>query len=266
MDDPPGLLHSLVSNCIQRRKRKVDSPMTRKAVETDPRQGRDAYARLIADIREGTLRPGDRLTETDLEKRILGCGDGPAAFNAGLTRRGGQAVSIDPVYAFTAAEIRQRIDETYEVVLEQARSNLDDFAWTHIHTPEELGRIRMKAMEEFLADYPAGCQAGRYVAGELPALPFPDGAFDLALCSHLLFLYGAQLSEAFHIASVRELCRVAAEVRIFPLVELGNAPARHLGAVTATLEQAGFKVSIETVPYEFQRGGNRMMRICRTTD
>ena len=33
-------------------------------------QGRDAYERLIADIRTGQLRPGDRLTETDLAERL----------------------------------------------------------------------------------------------------------------------------------------------------------------------------------------------------
>jgi DNA-binding GntR family transcriptional regulator len=40
------------------------------ASDTDTRQGRDAYARLVADIRAGTLRPGDRLTETDLADRL----------------------------------------------------------------------------------------------------------------------------------------------------------------------------------------------------
>src|SRR6056297_4155191 len=38
--------------------------------ETDTRQGRDAYARLMSDIRAGTFRPGDRLTETDLAERL----------------------------------------------------------------------------------------------------------------------------------------------------------------------------------------------------
>jgi DNA-binding GntR family transcriptional regulator len=39
-----------------------------KAVE--PRHGRDAYERLVADIRAGELKPGDRLTETDLAQRL----------------------------------------------------------------------------------------------------------------------------------------------------------------------------------------------------
>ena len=45
---------------------------------------------------------------------------------------------------------------------------------------------------------------------------FADREFDLALCSHLLFLYSEQLTADFHLASIRELCRVAGEVRVFP--------------------------------------------------
>ena len=36
------------------------------------------------------------LTENDLALRILGCGDGPAAFNSELCKRGGNVVSVDP--------------------------------------------------------------------------------------------------------------------------------------------------------------------------
>ena len=53
------------------------------------------------------------LDDGDLRKTILGCGDGPASFNAELTALGGRVLSIDPVYAFTASQIRKRIDEVY---------------------------------------------------------------------------------------------------------------------------------------------------------
>jgi len=36
----------------------------------ETRQGRDAYERLVQAIRSGTLRPGDRLVETDLAARL----------------------------------------------------------------------------------------------------------------------------------------------------------------------------------------------------
>ena len=98
----------------------------------------------------------------------------------------------------------------------------------------------------------------------LPALPFADRSFDLALCSHLLFLYSAQLDEAFHAAAALELCRVAAEVRIFPLLALGGRPSPHVEPVAATLRARGYHVSTEAVPYEFQRGGNQMLRVRAT--
>ncbi|MDD2335663.1 MAG: hypothetical protein PHD01_03705 [Geobacteraceae bacterium] len=146
------------------------------------------------------------------------------------------------------------------------RKNEHEFTWTTIRSVAELGRLRMGAMEEFLSDYPRGLQQGRYVDGELPVLPFADGQFDLALCSHLLFLYSEQLSEDFHVASLRELSRVAREVRVFPLLELGARTSRHLHAVIARLAAEGYSVAIIPVPYEFQCGGNEMIRVRNNRD
>src|SRR5262245_77632 len=203
------------------------------------------------------------LTEHEFGLRLLGCGDGPASFNSEATRRGASVVSCDPIYRYDASQIQARIAATYEEVLNQARHNLDEFVWTSIRSVDELGRVRMAAMQDFLRDYPLGRAAGRYIAGELPNLPFGDESFDLALCSHFLFLYSTQLGEAFHQAAVREMSRVAREVRIFPLLALGAEPSPLVVPVAEACRSRGFRVSIEDVPYEFQRGGNQMMRICR---
>jgi hypothetical protein len=69
-------------------------------------QSFDEYRRMFA------------LSDDDLEGRILGCGDGPAAFNAEATRRGARVVSCDPLYVFTADEIRGRIAATAHDILE----------------------------------------------------------------------------------------------------------------------------------------------------
>ncbi len=61
------------------------------------------------------------LDRDDLRKRILGCSDGPASFNVTLTNLGGSVVSVDPLYQFCAEEIAGRLDETYDIVMEQAR-------------------------------------------------------------------------------------------------------------------------------------------------
>ena len=102
-----------------------------------------------------------------------------------------------------------------------------------------------------------------WLAAPVEDMPLPDGAFDLALCSHFLFLYGAQFDAAFHLAALRELCRVAGEARIFPLLDLEGAPSAHLPAVRAALSAEGFTCELRPVAYEFQKGGNEMLKITR---
>ena len=203
------------------------------------------------------------LSDADLEGRVLGCGDGPAGFNAVATERGTNVISCDPIYRWSAAEIQARIDDTYTEVIEQTRRNSHEFVWDSIRSVDELGRVRMAAMQQFLHDYPSGAQQGRYLEASLPSLPFRDGQFDLAVCSHLLFLYSTQLGETFHLDAVLELCRVALEVRVFPLLALGGVRSPFVDTCTDALQASGCHASIERVPYEFQRGGNQMMRIRR---
>ena len=180
---------------------------------------------------------------------------------AEATRRGVRVTSCDPIYDFSAQHVRERIAATAEQIVEQTERNRDEFVWAEIRSPEDLRRVRMAAMEEFLADYDAGLNDGRYIPASLPSLPFADGSFDLAVCSHFLFLYSEQLGEQFHEDAVLELCRVADEVRIFPVLALGGVTSPHVVSTTATLKDLKYTVTIERVPYEFQRGGNEMMRI-----
>ena len=209
----------------------------------------DEYCRMFA------------LSDSELQGNILGCADGPASFNAEATRRGARVISADPLYRFHTSTIRERIDATYEQIIDQTRKNADEFVWDTIRSVEELGAVRMEAMRTFLEDFESGKRQGRYVDAELPTLPFADGSFDLAVCSHFLFLYTDQLSAQFHELAIVELCRVAREVRVFPLLALGARPSSHVAPIAEYLRNRGLEVTMKTVPYEFQRGGNRMMRV-----
>lgn len=201
------------------------------------------------------------LSEEDLTRPILGCGDGPASFNAELTRRGGEVVSVDPLYAFGADEISQRIDETFDAVIRQTRQNENEFVWEHIRSVNELGKVRMAAMRDFISDYPQGRSEGRYLAHAAPNLSFTDDSFGLALSSHFLFLYSDHIDLRFHIDTISELCRVCGETRIFPLLQLGATPSPHVEPVTEHFQSKGYEVTQVRVPYEFQRGGNQMLKI-----
>jgi hypothetical protein len=204
------------------------------------------------------------LSDRDLRLTILDCGGGPASFNAEGTRRRHSIVSCDPLYQFEAHDIESRIAATYEQILEQTRRNVSEFVWTTIRSIDELGERRLTAMKTFLDDFPAGRVAGRYISSELPVLPFDDRSFGLALSSHFLFLYTEQFDVRFHCAAILEMCRVADEVRVFPLLALGAVPSRHIDPVAQEMRRRGFDVTIDTVPYEFQKGGNQMMRIRRS--
>jgi len=199
------------------------------------------------------------LTESDLKKNILGCGDGPASFNAELTAIGGNIVSIDPIYEFTAAQVRSRIDSIYHQIMSEMEENKEAYVWRNIQDVAHLGEVRMGAIETFLSDYECGCRESRYIKASLPDLPFSKRQFELALCSHLLFLYSEQISLDQHVQGMKELCRVADEVRVYPLLALNGNISSHIEPVTAALEDAGISVSVKPVGYEFQKGAVEML-------
>ncbi|NJN76439.1 MAG: SAM-dependent methyltransferase [Synechococcaceae cyanobacterium RL_1_2] len=199
------------------------------------------------------------LSPQDLTKKILGCGDGPASFNQEMNDRGYRVTSVDPLYQFSPEQIHQRIRDCYSLVLSEVYAHRDRFIWYYFNTVEALGQQRLATMDNFLAGYDQGKEEGRYLAQSLPSLTFESHQFDLALCSHLLFLYSEQLDQQFHTASILELLRVAQEVRIFPLVDLTGTDSIHLGAIVEFLRSKNYQVKLEPVSYEFQRGANQML-------
>ncbi len=203
------------------------------------------------------------LSETDLSRKILGCGDGPASFNAEMTALGHSVVSIDPVYQFSAEQIEQRVRATYDQVISQVKQNSHNYIWKSFQDADELGKARLNAMEKFLSDYEAGKASERYLDQSLPSLEFSGNQFELCLCSHLLFLYSEQLSLEFHIGSIHELLRIAPEIRIFPLLKLDCEVSPYLELVMEDLSDKGYNTQVQTVAYEFQKGGNKMLKISR---
>ena len=111
--------------------------------------------------------------------------------------------------------------------------------------------------------YEAGKIEGRYLIGELPKLDINDQQYDIALCSHFLFLYSEQFDYKFHLAAILEMLRIAKEVRIFPLLTLAMDKSPYLERLLNELETRGYKTITEQVKYELQKGGNEMLRITK---
>jgi len=203
------------------------------------------------------------LSDRDLQSSILSVADGPASFNAEGTAQGYQIQSVDPLYAFSADEIRDRFYAVRDSIIAQIKATPDDWVWRYHKSADDLKDRRTQVTENFAADYDIGKQQGRYTVGELPHLAYADNTFDLGLCSHFLFLYSAQFDETFHIAAIEEMLRICQSVRIFPLLTLSQEKSPYIATVIEHLEKAAYQCAIEKVDYELQPGGNEMLKINR---
>lgn len=199
------------------------------------------------------------LSEVDLQGKILGCGDGPASFNAEVTAAGGNVVSVDPIYGFSANQIESRVNEVSHNIAQQLEINKANYIWASFKNVEDVVSSRLSAMKAFLKDYEIGIINGRYTEASLPALPFQEKQFSLAVCSHFLFLYSSQINEEQHIKGILELCRVAKEVRVYPLVTLDGLPSPHLAPVVNAVTAAGYSAEVIAVPYSFQKNATEML-------
>lgn len=215
------------------------------------------WGRNIDEYREMFL-----LGDDDMKKKIAGFGDGPASFNCQASAEGADITSFDPIYSFTAEQLRKRIGEVRDIIIPQMRENTDNYVWDRIKSVEELEYIRMSAMELFLADFEKGKAEGRYVYHELPdRLPTDDNTFDIGLSSHFLLMYD-QLGYDFHIAAISEMLRVCREVRIFPLCDLDGRETE-LAQRVIEYFRSKYRTEILKTDYQFQKGADKLLIIRR---
>ncbi len=196
-----------------------------------------------------------------LPGRVLDCCAGTSGFVAGAVARGVNAIAADPIYAAAedvlATATRGGADGGAALIAD----NADRFTYAWYGTPQRRAQLRSEAAAAFQRDRRR--QPHRYVAAALPALPFRAGAFDLALCSHLLFTWADRFGADWHRAALTELCRVADEVRVFPIVRAGDgADVAFLPALCDRLAtEHGIVSEIEPVSYEFQVGARHLLRL-----
>lgn len=196
-----------------------------------------------------------------LPDSILDCGAGPSNFCSVANSRGSRVVAVDPLYRFPPDEIEKRFQQVVPNILNMMKENADQFLFDRFETPEDVIKGRQNSMERFLDDYAERDAEERYRASSVEDLEFDDGEFRLALSSHFLFLYDRQLSTDFHEQVIREVLRVAEELRIFPLRNFRAEISSHVQPVAETLTTEGYEIEVHEVDYEFQKGANQMLLI-----
>ena len=200
---------------------------------------------------------------------VFDCASGPAAFAFEAAAHGISVTACDPMYAHTLPDLRVIVDAHAEAVRSRQVEMMDLFHPEVVSVGE-----RRKAMEVFLNDFESGKKDGRYVAGTLPALPFPDQSFDMALQGNLLFLYsdvasGGMLESSpfdyeFHKRSVFELMRlVKRDLRIYPLQAPRVSSHKYLEPLMTECRNAGFEAEVLPVAERDIIGSEFMLRISR---
>jgi hypothetical protein len=193
---------------------------------------------------------------------VLDCPSGVGSFVAEATDHGIDAVGADVLYDTPSPRLARRARRDFHDTVHQVREKRDLFVWDYYDDVSARRAHLRDAHERFLRDYDDGRRAGQYVATRLPDLPFRDDRFPLVLSAHLLFLYADRLSHEFHREALRELCRVSSdEVRVFPLVGLDTELYGRIDETLADLRAAGYDATVESVPFEFQRGATEMLRV-----
>lgn len=195
---------------------------------------------------------------------VLDCAAGPASFSAEAHRSGFRVTACDLLYELPVEHLIAKGRKDIEHVFDKLDEVRHLYTWKYYRDKEEIISLRHASLDLFSRDFPNGLAEGRYVHAELPCLPFADKTFSLVLASHFLFLYGDRLGLDFHKACIKELVRVSSgEVRIFPLQGLDARPYPHMEGLLSYLGSEGITADIVAVPFEFQKGSNRMMRLTR---
>ena len=201
------------------------------------------------------------LSPQDSSCRLLEFGCGPNAVNAELKEQGCSMVSCDSLFNLDSEALLAEVWPIFKTVLDKMNAEKDHLDLRAYGSLEALKEKRQAGLEQFFADYSLGKEEGRYLGSEGVSLGFPDFSFDLALSTNFLFRNFEMQDLDFHVAMIKELVRVAREVRIAPLVDKSCKPSPLLGPVLLALQEANLGVEVKNVEHPLQPNGNAMLRV-----
>ncbi len=196
------------------------------------------------------------------EKKILELACGPTLVNHELTQKNYHVVSCDPWFDADKAKMQERFSENFDAQVQNIHHHPERFDLKKYGGVEHLITHRHHNMDIFFDDFQEGYQEKRYQKlNSLEHLNFDNSSFDLVLCANYLFTDLYEQDVDFHVNFIQEMVRVAHDVRIYPLTNYKAKPSQILGPVLLALQQQGFQVIIQEVPFRFVPESKAMLRI-----
>jgi SAM-dependent methyltransferase len=201
------------------------------------------------------------LSPDEMNSRILEYGCGPSAVNAQQASHKHQVISCDPLFVLDKDTLSSKAVMIFSGMAEEVKNERERFDFSRSGSLEHLIAERQEGMKQFFADYEQGKKEERYLGITDYHLPFADFTFDFALSSHYLFADLDDQTVEFHLTVIRELARVAKEVRIFPLIDREGNTSEFLGPVLLGLQQDNYGVEVREVDFHLHKTGNAMLRV-----
>ena len=192
------------------------------------------------------------LDEFELEgKKVLDIASGFSSFKAEATLKEIETTAIDKIFFFDEKKLKEIVKESLKTI---DNLNIEAHNFKYFKDLDDLKDKRRIVANLFLYDFEQN--SDNYIGMNLPNIMFKPKSFDIALISHLLFLYDDILDENFHLKLIKNALRVSKEVRVFPLVNLKNEKSLFLEKILSE-----FNCEIKAVDYEFLKNANEVLII-----
>lgn len=201
------------------------------------------------------------LNEKDLGKKILNCMGVPSSFNAIAYQNKYDVTTCSDVYGSDKETLQAKAYKEMKQAIDCIKSNPGRFNSSVIDTPEKYQRFLEDNLKIFFKHYDEAKTRKLYSSEALPEIAFSSHQFDLALCPNFIFNGNPAFSEDFQLNCIKELCRVAHECRIFPILDADGKMPTYITALRDRLAEIGFDTSVETVAYGLLRKGSSMLKV-----
>lgn len=194
-------------------------------------------------------------------KKILEFACGPTAVNDELSSKGHFIQSCDPWFSQDIAAMQQRFTQHLQQQIQHMETHPERFNFDKYGGMDTFIAKRQQGFQQFFKDYLNGYRQGRYQPLRDGHLPFSNSSFDIAVCSNFLFADVPEQGLSFQLTWIKELARVANDIRIYPLTDQQGHVSELLGPILLQLQQDGFQVVIQEVPFRLVPNSKAMLKL-----